>query len=532
MTVPTSPGKTIFATRQRASGLLAALALVLFFGGALLAFGVLHERRISPAEYGLLCVSATGITLSVYLLYFVIPFSPRRKLWGWLAALASGLSIGLLSLVFPPALTDLLPILTLLATVLSAMIAGRSPAYAVIAIAGGINLWNDPPAAFSWSKTLALSPYLISFVLAETIVRLQDASKKHINRLETLNSFVRQISASIEIDQVISSLHIAIQRSLKADTYYVAFVKGQMLHLSMLYDDGEYFHDLEVPLENSLAGKVATSQKPLFLTNLLKEQKRTGITFTTVGKDKINLAWMGAPIQFGNGLVGVLAVASYRPAAFDEAEFDLLQNLARQASIALDNAHHHAESVQQSRLDSLTKAYNHGYFLELLNQQAVAAQQSNGVLSLIMLDIDQFKQYNDLYGHLVGDDVLVAMTASIQQNIKHTDAIGRWGGEEFAILLPHADGVQAGQVAARIRDTVRALEIHDRHGNLVPAPTISQGIAVFPLETEDIFRLVDLADQRLYIAKEHGRNQIEPPPTHWSHLQVQAPKHQPRPERP
>ncbi len=525
MNIPTSPGKTIFATRQRTSGLLAALALVVLFWGSLIAFGVLRQGRISPEEYGLLSISATGIMYAVYLLYFVIPFSPRRKLWGWLVALVSSLSIGLLVLVYPPELTRILPLLTILAAVLIAMVSGRPPAHTAIFIAGGIALWNDPFPDLSWGQALAVSPYLIALVLAETIIRLQDANKKHINRLETLNSFVRQISASIEIEQVISSLHIAIQRSLKADTYYVAFVRGPMLHLSMLYDDGEYFHNLEVPLENSLAGKVATDQKPLFLTNLVKEQKRTGVTYVTVGKDKINLSWMGAPIKFGNGLVGALAVASYQAAAFDEADFELLQNLARQASIALDNAHHHAESVQQSRLDSLTKAYNHGYFLELLNQQAVAALNGNGLLSLIMLDIDQFKQYNDLYGHLVGDQVLTAMTASIQKNIKQTDAIGRWGGEEFAILLPNADGAQACEVAVRIRDTVRALEIHDRDGNPIPSPTISQGVAVFPLETDDIFRLIDLADQRLYIAKEHGRDQIEPPPTHWSRLQ--SPKNPP-----
>ncbi len=511
-----SSNKTVFASRQRQSGLLTVLAFLILYG-TMIVFGALLSSSPNARDYFALFISTTGILHSIYLLYFVIPFSPRRRQLGWLAALASGLGIGLLATVLPAQSGGTVGALTLLASVITAMTVGRLPAYLLIALAAAIAL-GLRPLPLSTDLIPQIAPYLIAIVLSETIIQLQGTNQKHINRLETLNSFVRQVGSSIEIEQVVASLHIAIQRSLQADTYYVAFVKGEALFLSMLYDDGEYFHNLEVPLENSLAGRVATRQEPLFLANLPKEQKLIGVAYTTVGKDKINLSWMGAPLTFGNGQVGVLAVASYKVAAFDKADFELLQNLAQQASIALDNAYHHAESVHQSHLDSLTQAYNHGYFLEILQQQATRAIQNGSVLSLIMLDIDQFKQYNDLYGHLVGDQVLIAMTDSIQKNIKSTDAIGRWGGEEFAIMLPDADGAQACQVAARIRDTVRALAIHDRNGNTIPAPTLSQGIAVLPFETDDIFRLVDLADQRLYIAKEHGRNQIEPHPTHWDHL--------------
>jgi diguanylate cyclase (GGDEF)-like protein len=517
------PSKTPLAPHQRYSGLLAALGLLVLYG-AMVFLGVSCQAPIPVAEYPLLFVSITGLLCSIYALYFVIPFSPRARRLGWLTALANGLGIGLLSTLFTEELKDILSMLAILIAVITAMMAGRLSAHLLVAVTGAIVFWQTPDSTLPFGWAVKVSPYLIAFVLSEAIIRLQEANSRYINRLETLNSFARQISASIEIEQVVASLHIAIQRSLKADTYYVAFVKGSMLELSMLYDDGVYFYNLEVPLENSLAARVAISQEALFLTNLLKEQKRTGMTFTTVGKDKINLSWMGAPLKFGDGLLGVLAVASYKASAFDEADFDLLQNLAQQASVALDNAYQHAESVRQSHLDSLTKAYNHGHFLEILQQQANEALQQKGMLSLIMLDIDQFKQYNDLYGHLIGDQVLVAMTEAIRQNIKRTDAIGRWGGEEFAIMLPNADGAQARQVAARIRDTVRALKIDDREGDTIPAPTVSQGIAVFPLETDQIFRLVDLADQRLYIAKEHGRNQIEPPLTHWDH--IRSPKDQ------
>ena len=132
-----------------------------------------------------------------------------------------------------------------------------------------------------------------------------------------------------------------------------------------------------------------------------------------------------------------------------------------------------------------------------------------------MLDIDFFKQYNDNYGHLIGDQVLEIITTTIQKHVKHTDLVGRWGGEEFVIALQGASGTQAYQVALRIRRSLAAIKINGRDGQLIPPPTVSQGIAIFPRESTDYFQLIDLADQRLYQAKERGRDQIEPKPEFW-----------------
>ena len=127
-----------------------------------------------------------------------------------------------------------------------------------------------------------------------------------------------------------------------------------------------------------------------------------------------------------------------------------------------------------------------------------------------MLDVDNFKQYNDTYGHLVGDLVLLALSSAMRQHVKGSDAVGRWGGEEFAISLPGANGQQALQVALRIQGTMAGLTVEDATGISIPAPTVSQGIAVFPREASDVVALIHLADKRLYVAKDRGRNQVEP----------------------
>lgn len=211
-----------------------------------------------------------------------------------------------------------------------------------------------------------------------------------------------------------------------------------------------------------------------------------------------------------NSVDGIIAIGSYRPNAFDRADLELLSNLAQHAALALDNTYRHAQVELQARLDSLTGVFNHGYFLKLLQEQVDQALLEKQPLSLIMLDIDYFKQYNDKYGHLAGDEILTTLCNTIKQHIKTSDAVGRWGGEEFVISLPNADADQSQQIAQRIRSTLSNLTIQSQENDSFPIPTISQGIAVLPDEASEVIKLIDLADRRLYVAKERGRNQIEP----------------------
>jgi diguanylate cyclase (GGDEF)-like protein len=183
--------------------------------------------------------------------------------------------------------------------------------------------------------------------------------------------------------------------------------------------------------------------------------------------------------------------------------------------MALDNASHHSQVEDQSRRDTLTATLNHGAFLKALAYEISTAKSTGQSLGLIMLDIDKFKDYNDHFGHLVGDQVLVAICDAIRLNIKGSDLIGRWGGEEFVIALPQATGAQAIQVANRIRHVIGEIALLNRDQKPIPAPTICQGIAMFPQEASDTIGLIDLADQRLYEAKDKGQNQIEPERDAW-----------------
>lgn len=353
-----------------------------------------------------------------------------------------------------------------------------------------------------------MMPIIVSIVVFEVIIRLKNTANQHIHRLETINKVSRQLMLSLDTKQTLALLDATIQGTLEADTFFIGILEGDKLNLELFYDDGEYFNQTRVPTTGTLSSWVINNQKELFLPDLRENVQLDGIDIFVVGKEKTSLSWIGVPLKAEN-ITGILGLASYTVNAFDRADLELLINLGQHVTLALDNTIRHAQVEKQARLDSLTGVYNHGYFLKNLAEQA---SMSNKPLSLIMLDIDYFKQYNDSYGHLVGDRVLQSLCTAIQKNIKQTDSVGRWGGEEFVISLPGADLIQAAQIAKRISETLGSLRVEDREQNSIPIPTISQGIAVYPNEADEIYRLIDIADKRLYTAKERGRNQIEPDP--------------------
>jgi diguanylate cyclase (GGDEF)-like protein len=207
-------------------------------------------------------------------------------------------------------------------------------------------------------------------------------------------------------------------------------------------------------------------------------------------------------------MVGVMSVQSVRPDAFDQDHLRLLTSIAGQAALALENAKLHAQVFEQAQRDSLTGVYNHGTFIDKLQGLVREASELRHAVVLIMLDIDRFKQYNDSYGHLAGDDVLRSIVVAIQDHLKSTDVVGRWGGEEFGIILSDVNRAQARLIAERIRQTAAHTVLRDFHNRAIPSPTVSQGIALYPDDATSIEELIDKADSALYRAKDQGRNQI------------------------
>lgn len=474
--------------------------------------GMLVEILYSPTPFDLYLIicGVLGVLYIVLCNVALVRLSNIRHSFGTINAILTGIGLGYLSLILPDSLTEVIHILIIFCATAISTVSGRQYAYFSLL---GVLAISLPKSISSLTYIEAIleyfMPIIVSIVILEVIVRLKNTARQHIHRLETINKVSRQIMQSLDTKQTLSLLDATIQDTLDADTFFIGILQDDEISLELFYDDGEYYNGTRIPRKGTLSGWVINNQKELFLPDMREEAQIDNIKRYIKGKDRISLSWIGVPLKAEN-ITGVLVLASYTENAFDRADLELLANLGQHVTLALDNTIRHAQVEKQARLDSLTGVYNHGYFLKNLEKQAEQASSTNTPLSLIMLDIDYFKKYNDTYGHLVGDRVLQGLCTAIQQHIKQTDAVGRWGGEEFVISLPGADGNQAAQIASRISETLGSAQVEGRDQETVTVPTISQGIAVFPNDANEIYRLIDIADKRLYIAKKRGRNQIEP----------------------
>lgn len=161
---------------------------------------------------------------------------------------------------------------------------------------------------------------------------------------------------------------------------------------------------------------------------------------------------------------------------------------------------------QLSRTDRLTGLHNRGYWEECLAHEFARHRRYHSMAALVMFDIDHFKSINDTYGHQAGDQVIQAVAEVMREQVRDTDYAGRYGGEEFVILLPDVGSRAAGLLAERLRLGIEALQV-SYEGQTIPF-TISLGVADLSHPTEQYQQLIERADQAMYVSKENGRNQI------------------------
>ncbi|RKG33358.1 GGDEF domain-containing protein [Acinetobacter guerrae] len=170
---------------------------------------------------------------------------------------------------------------------------------------------------------------------------------------------------------------------------------------------------------------------------------------------------------------------------------------------------HASEFLHLSQHDGLTQISNRRSFDEMLDVFYLQTRRDNSSLGILFIDIDFFKNYNDFYGHQLGDHVIASLAKAIKNSIRHMDFVARYGGEEFVVLLPETDAQGAYAVASNIYRSIERLEILHEKSNVSNQVTISLGITVYRGEPNiDQKELLSYADQALYRAKKLGRNQI------------------------
>ena len=207
------------------------------------------------------------------------------------------------------------------------------------------------------------------------------------------------------------------------------------------------------------------------------------------------------PLKVNNSSLGYLVVKG-----LSESDKDKFHILTQQFSLGLKRVMLYKKVQDLAITDSLTQVFTRRYCLELLDEEIKRSAKFKHDFTMAMLDIDHFKRYNDHYGHLVGDVILREVSRVTKENIRQIDFIGRYGGEEFAIIFTETDKEQAKFAAERIRRAVadKKIRAYDEEIRL----SVSIGIATYPLDAKDAQELIEKADTALYQAKQTGRNKV------------------------
>jgi diguanylate cyclase (GGDEF)-like protein len=217
---------------------------------------------------------------------------------------------------------------------------------------------------------------------------------------------------------------------------------------------------------------------------------------------------VAAAIRSGPRLHGVLAVAgSARPLAEQAAVVQMLAELSALAIVQVEKL----KAIQETaNIDGLTGVFNKRHFQERITAEIRRAEKEGGGVSLLLLDIDDFKNYNDRNGHLEGDEVLKRVGELLKRSIRDDDMAARYGGEEFVVVYPGAPKAMALRLAEALRKAVEEFQFPHGGGQPLGKVTISGGVAAFPEDSRDSIDLIRCADQALYEAKAAGRNRVLP----------------------
>ena len=215
------------------------------------------------------------------------------------------------------------------------------------------------------------------------------------------------------------------------------------------------------------------------------------------------------PLRGKDAVIGVLLVdniTTKKP--LSDADLRRIMMLANHAGLALENAKTYSDVVITSQQDSLTKLWNHGHFQNILTDALRESKTKGLPLSLIVFDVDDFKDYNDTYGHPAGDKALETVSRVSKTVMRRLDNLARYGGEEFVAILPGTSKVEALKLAERLRETIERGTAAELTNGIRRKLTVSLGVASFPEDATDKDKLIFCADGALYEAKRAGKNRV------------------------
>ena len=340
---------------------------------------------------------------------------------------------------------------------------------------------------------------------AQALVNAERLAQLHRQQAELEHQLVSQRNLMAVNERLLSTLDPSgvlelIADSLKAVvtydslTIYRVDVERGVRHPVIARDRfADVILGYEAPLGTGITGWAVDHREAVLANDAINDPRSVQIPGTPIEQESLIVV----PLIAEGEVLGTLNVSRIGEVdyKFSENEFELTKLFAAQASIALRNAEAHGEVKVQAERDALTGLRNHGSFQRELGKAIVDAD--GRPFAVLMMDLDRFKTYNDTFGHPSGDDLLREVARAIEAATRTGDRAYRYGGDEFAVILPESGRLGADEVAERIRSTVEAL----RPPGSSPSVSISIGVACFPEDGVDKDALVETADAALYLAK-------------------------------
>ena len=369
---------------------------------------------------------------------------------------------------------------------------------------GVLNAESTQPHAFDEADVRLMTTFAGQLAVAIERLNLYQQAMHTAERRAVLYRAAQEISASLDIEHVYQAIHRAIAQLMPCDDMLIALLDEGTQEIEAVYlvEQGKRLPPIRFAANTGLSGYVVANRRSLKIDDFDAESER--ITSIQFDLDQTQ-SGLVVPLMLKGRAIGALSTQSYAAYTYSDDDQEMLELLASHAAIALDNARLFSEVQQLATTDSLTGIFNRRHFFALARGEVERSRRYQYPLSLIMLDIDHFKQVNDTYGHATGDMILQQIAQRCRKNLRETDIFGRYGGEEFVVLLPLTDLENARLVAERLR--LEAAEV-GREAN-VEGVTISLGVAAMSGSGEDPESLLGKADQALYAAKQAGRNRVE-----------------------
>lgn len=366
-------------------------------------------------------------------------------------------------------------------------------------VVGVLDFQSDQLNYFDAGMIDLLTLFSTQASLALENARLYSLERRRSEQLEAINAVARQTTAVLDLDELLTTVCRLILEWFHVDHVAVLLSEGEGLRVRAY--EGRLTPNM--PLGSLLSPGAGLAARALTQNRSIIVNDVAGVDGYIAGFGETQ-SEMCVPLIFFGEKLGVLALDNAHKDAFEVDDIQPLESVADICAAAIQNVNYFDRMKQLAYVDGLTGIHNRRFFEMRIGEELERASRFGGRMSVIMVDIDHFKRLNDEFGHLLGDEALRNVSSILKQQLRKMDMVCRYGGEEFAVVVPETTGENALKVAEKLRRQVESY-----HFPGVPRPvTISCGVADYPEHGTTRDEVVAAADAALYAAKQAGRNRV------------------------